>query len=118
VGEKMTSEKILTSIAILMGALIISYNLFFIPKIPMLEPTKNKIILQNSKPKQKTKNTININLASIEEMTQLNGIGPAIAKRIIDYRENNGGFLDINEIKNVKGIGEKIFKKIKNNIKI
>jgi competence protein ComEA len=113
-------EKILFVITALMAAIIVSYNLFFIPKLSMLDPNKSEIILQN-KPESETNTKellININSASIEEMTKLNGIGPAIAERIIDYRENNGGFYDVNEIKNVRGIGDKIFEKIKNNITV
>lgn len=56
---------------------------------------------------------ININTASIEELQKLPGIGPAKARAILDYRTNNGSFESIEEIKKVKGIGEKIYEKIK-----
>ena len=45
-------------------------------------------------------------------------IGEAKALNIIDYRNTNGEFKDINELKNVTGIGESIFEKIKDNIKL
>ncbi|MFA5828552.1 MAG: helix-hairpin-helix domain-containing protein [Candidatus Shapirobacteria bacterium] len=61
---------------------------------------------------------ININKATAEELDVLPGIGPAIAKRIIEYREKNGGFLNTEEIKLVSGIGEKLFEKIKDKITI
>ena len=51
-------------------------------------------------------------------MDKLDGVGPAIAQRIIDYRQKNGGFRDINELKLVSGIGDKMFEKIKDLIGI
>lgn len=61
---------------------------------------------------------ININSASLEQLDTLPGIGPAYAQRIIDYRDTNGGFKSIEEIKNIKGIGEKTFDKFKDSITI
>ena len=64
---------------------------------------------------QKEKKT-NINTATEQELESLKGIGPATAKNIIRYREEYGGFSSIEEIKNVKRIGDKIFEKIKADI--
>lgn len=61
---------------------------------------------------------ININIASVEELTTLPGIGPAMAGRIIEYRERNGGFRTIEDIKKVKGIGDATFEKIKDQITV
>ena len=68
-------------------------------------------IQQNQKEKK-----ININTATEQELESLKGIGPATAKNIILYREEYGGFSSIEEIKNVKRIGDKIFEKIKADI--
>lgn len=65
-----------------------------------------------------TSGIININTAGIEELDSLSGVGPAIAQKIIDYREANGGFRNINEIKLVSGIGDSLFEKIKDLIEI
>ena len=56
---------------------------------------------------------VNINTASPSELEALPGIGPAKAKAIADYRQQHGGFKSVEELKNVKGIGEGIFSKLK-----
>ena len=61
---------------------------------------------------------ININSATIDELTTLNGIGEVIARRIIEYRETHGSFSSIEEIKNVQGIKESIFNQIKEQITV
>ena len=61
---------------------------------------------------------VNINTADETELQKIRGVGPAIAKRIVDYREQNGKFQTIDEIKKVRGIGEKTFEKMKDNITV
>lgn len=61
---------------------------------------------------------ININKASQSELKQINGIGDSTANKIIDYRENVGKFKKIEDIKEVKGIGDAKFEAIKNRITI
>lgn len=61
---------------------------------------------------------ININTATINQLDSLSGIGPATAKKIIDYRSSIGRFKDKSEIKNVKGIGEKTYEGIMDKISI
>ncbi len=56
---------------------------------------------------------ININSADASALDQLPGIGPAKAQAIISYRQAHGGFKSIDEIKDVKGIGEATFEKMK-----
>ncbi|GAB4370046.1 MAG: hypothetical protein Kow0042_12090 [Calditrichia bacterium] len=61
---------------------------------------------------------ININTATSEELQKLPRVGPKMAQRIIEYRSQNGGFQSIEEIMQVKGIGEKTFEKLRDLITI
>lgn len=61
---------------------------------------------------------ININTASQAELETLPGIGPVTATNIITYRETNGGFISIDSILNVPGIGPKTFEEIQNLITV
>lgn len=61
---------------------------------------------------------INLNTATAEQLMELPGIGEAKATAILAYRANIGAFTDIEEIKNVSGIGEAMFEKIKDKITV
>ena len=55
---------------------------------------------------------ININTAGEQELDKLPGVGPALAQAIIEYRNNNGAFQSLSDLRKVKGIGESKYKKI------
>lgn len=61
---------------------------------------------------------ININTASAHQLQRLNGISQATADAVIEYRKNNGGFKSVDEIINVKGMGEKTLEKIRGSITV
>ena len=61
---------------------------------------------------------ININSATLDELTTISGIGESKAKSIIEYRNEFGNFEKIEDIMKVTGIGEALYEKIKNNITI
>ncbi len=61
---------------------------------------------------------ININSADVEELTELPGIGSAYAKRIVEYRKEFGPFKKIEDLLNVRGIGDRTFEKIRDRITI
>jgi competence protein ComEA len=54
--------------------------------------------------------------ATAEQLEQLDGIGPTLAKRIVDYRQQHGGFRSLDELKEVEGIGEKRFEALKRSL--
>ena len=59
---------------------------------------------------------VDINMAGEQELESLPSIGPSTAKRIIDYRDQNGGFKNTEELTKVKGIGKKIYEKLKDKV--
>jgi competence protein ComEA len=56
---------------------------------------------------------VNLNTASVTQLETLPGIGKSTAERILEYREKSGGFKKIEDLMNVRGIGEKSFLKLK-----
>ncbi|MGB9661535.1 MAG: helix-hairpin-helix domain-containing protein [Moorellaceae bacterium] len=66
----------------------------------------------------RSKGKININTAGLEELDTLPGIGPALAQRILDYRQQHGPFRTIEDLQNVSGIGVKRFEELKDLITV
>ena len=66
----------------------------------------------------KANTKININEATLEELMRLRGVGKVLAGRIVDYRLSNGPFHFIDQMKSVRGIGDALFEKIKDNIQV
>jgi competence protein ComEA len=77
-------------------------------------------IYSEQKPRSKavasTELRVDLNTATQEELAKLPGIGDKVAARIIAYREENGVFESAEEIMNVRGIGEKTFLKLRDNL--
>ena len=68
------------------------------------------------KGKAQSTEKVNLNTATAEQLQTLPGIGPAMAKRVLEYRAKIGKFTKVEEILNVKGFGEKRFQKIKDRL--
>lgn len=85
----------------------------------LVEEGKSGTSLNNKNTSVKgVKTKVNINSANQSELETLPGIGPSLAQRIIDYRQQNGKFQKIEDIQNVKGIGDAKYSNIKNYISI
>ncbi|MFL0505040.1 helix-hairpin-helix domain-containing protein [Ureibacillus sp. 179-F W5.1 NHS] len=87
----------------------------FVPKIGEVIENSLSGGIATSVPPQNSGNTndkVNINNADEATLTTLPGIGPSKAQAIISYREENGPFESIDELKNVSGIGDKTFEKL------
>lgn len=81
----------------------------------------NNVIIEENNSSAETErkeNKVNINTANVNELDNLPGIGPSLAQRIIEYREENGNFKSIEELQNVKGIGDAKYSDIKDNVTI
>lgn len=61
---------------------------------------------------------VNINTATVAELDAVKGIGPSKAQAIVDYRSKNGAFKSLDDLKNVKGFGEKSIGKLKGELVI
>lgn len=61
---------------------------------------------------------VNINTAGVAELDTLPGIGPALAERIVQYRQANGTFQSVDDLKNVSGIGDKKFSELQDKVTV
>lgn len=77
-----------------------------------------KALLEEKETEEKITGKVNLNEADIEALQTLDGIGEVKAKAIIDYRDKNGPFKQIEDIKNVSGIGDSVYEKIKDDITV
>ena len=93
-----------TSLAV---ALLLCVGLIFAPISGFAQKSK---AVSNEK--------VNLNTASLEQLQTLPGVGPAMAKKIVEHRTKIGKFTKIDEILNVKGIGEKKFQKMKDRLAV
>jgi len=75
--------------------------------------TKTPIIRASAADEIPESDKININTATKEELMTISGIGSVTADNIIEYRERNNGFLDVDELIEVNGIGEKNLEKLR-----
>jgi comEA protein len=78
----------------------------------VFEPPKSSVPPENLD-SNKSGKKINLNTATLEELESLPGIGKELGKRILSYRGSKGRFISTDELKNVRGIGQKTFEKLK-----
>jgi len=61
---------------------------------------------------------IDINRASVEDLTEIPGIGKSLAQRIVDFRDEHGPFKRVDDLLKIRGIGEKSLEKIRPHVKV
>lgn len=61
---------------------------------------------------------VNLNTATVEQLDGVKGIGPGKAKAVVDYRTKNGPFKSVDDLKNVKGFGEKSVAKLRGELSV
>lgn len=91
--------------------------IIYVPKegeeIPEIKVSDKK---NENKSSSQSSDKININQAEKDELMTLNGVGEKKAEKIIEYREENGSFKSVEDLKNVNGFGEKTFESLKESI--
>jgi competence protein ComEA len=66
----------------------------------------------------KSTSPIDLNKASENQLMEIPGIGPALAKRIVEFRDENGDFQRVEDLLKIRGIGEKSFQKIRPHVTV
>ncbi len=108
-------RKVLIAIGLLIlaGSLMKFFNVNMDRKnLSSSEHLENHIVIN----KKAVNPIVNVNTASREKLTGIVGIGDVIAERVVEYRLKNGLFQNLNDIKKIKGIGNKKFERIKGEI--
>ena len=111
--------KIMLSITVALCVFIVTFqlierNMITIPEKMVIINNSEITLPESFKDKMETGIfTVNINTAGKDELEAIPGIGEVTAQRIIDYRNKNGKFTDIEELLNIERIGEKTLAKIK-----
>lgn len=88
----------------MLGALLVASTLFTTVVAAQTPPPA---------PKAPASAPVNLNTATVAQLESLPGIGARTAERIVEYRQKNGGFKKLEELMNVRGVGEKGFLKLK-----
>ena len=101
----LNPERVLVAMGLVFVAITIFItSLLNLSTKPVNSPRMDEALMQQSR---KDTVLIDINTANKDELKLLPGIGDELAKRIVDYREENGFFASVEDLKNVSGIGEK-----------
>lgn len=115
---RISPVKVCIVLGAICAVILIGFSVFYTPSEAPLEiVVTSEAELEKSMHESSIENGfVNINTASVEQLEVLDGIGTVLAQRIVNYRTEHGDFESIEELKNVSGIGNTIFAKIKNQI--
>ena len=91
--------------------------------LPAVRVEEEQLLLGNDSPDRAPSEllpgeTIDLNSATVEELQRLDGIGPALAQAIVDYREQNGPFTALEQLLEIPGIGEKRLEKNRDRLRL
>jgi competence protein ComEA len=90
----------------ILGALLVALTVIVLPAAAHQQPDASAAKASASAP-------VNLNTATAAQLEALPGIGAKVAERIVEYRQKNGGFKKVEDLMNVRGVGEKSFLKLK-----
>lgn len=110
--KKNLPDLLLGGLAAALLAAVVGYNLAAAPRYDSeaVVPSSSESVFAPSKAESHL--LVNINTATEEELQKLPGIGPVTAGKIVEYRESYGRFVDVYELDEVNGIGEKTIEKL------
>lgn len=124
--KELSHERILIAVALILCAVLIGYNAFFVPQaatpaVVYVQTGSSSVSsdeaytpLPPSGSSKQPMGRINLNTATAQNLADaLPGVGPTLAQRIVDYRTTSSGFKSVEELKNVDGIGDKTYDAIK-----
>ncbi len=99
---------------LLMNGLVMSLALFIMAQ--PVSASANVSSLESQPAEQRAQ--LDLNTASVEQLTQLKGIGKAKAEAIVEYRNTIGEFQTVEQLEDVKGIGKKMIEKLKSQVRV
>jgi len=86
------------------------------PTIESGQPSSREAVAAQAEPGSELRESLDVNAATESELVALRGVGPVLAKRIVEYRGENGPFICVEELLNVKGIGPRTLAEIEQGI--
>ncbi len=116
---QLSPVKVCVAVGVVFAVFLIGFNVFYTPSE---DPLEIVMVSEVSKGEEIEvsgieNGQVNINIANAETLANyLDGIGTVLAQRIVDYRMEHGNFESIEDLKNVKGIGNAVFEKIRDKI--
>lgn len=109
---------LLLSAALIIGGIATYIDSRNSSALPDFHVQKSAVPVPDTSAQTTHKSPIDINRATVQDLQQLPGIGPQIAQRIVDYRNQHGPFATVESLTAVRGIGEKLLERIKPHIAV